>query len=275
MHPVFRVIIYFYMGKKMKITNNITIGKSLPMALFFTATISLASCDGMFDGIYDEPDDETANVADAEDVTIEVTDSTGNTITVTGTTSDTGFGFIAYDSSTRRGTIYVNSTDYYTWTYLNAHNLTTDTLIIDLELDDPLADEPEEWDLALHRWDVRTNGGAVLETDYESLDDLEASGEIPSGTYVEDEWYEYVSVDMSGMMSGVIGYMSCYCNLELGKWMDVDTSNMPPTYTPSGKVYMLLNSDGSYMALILSNYMKTGGSTKGYLTIDYIFPYQP
>lgn len=259
----------------MKIINNITIGKSLSAGLLLMAATCLVSCDGMFDGIYDDAEDETVNVADAEDVTVEVTDSTGNTITVTGTTSDTGFGFIAYDSSTRRGTIYVNSTDYYTWTYFNAHNLTTDTLIIDLSLDDPLADEPEEWDFAVHRWDARTNGGAVLETEYENLDDLEASGEIPSGDYVEDEWYEYVSVDMSNMMSGVIGYMSCYCNLELGKWMDVDTSNMPPTYTPSGKVYVLRNSDGSYMALILSNYMKTGGSTKGYLTIDYIFPYQP
>ena len=224
----------------------------LPLLLIAAGT--LTACDGILDSIYDEAEDTTA--ADADSTSL----------------STTGYGFIAYDSDSRRGTIYVNTVDYYTWTYFNFHDFTTDTLTIDLDLDDPLAEEPTDWDLAFHRWDTRTNGGAALETDYNSLDDLEAAGTWPEGDMVEDEWYEYVNVDMSGMMSGDIGYMSCYCNLELGKWMAVDTTNMPPTYTPSGKVYLVRFADGTYTALILSNYMNSSG-TKCYLTIDFIYPF--
>lgn len=261
--------------------------------LLFTA------CNGLFDGIYDDVDDEedeeyvedssetdsdsyTETVDSTATDSTEVTDSTtvdsddatdedGSSVTVTGSVSTGTYGFTAYDWDTRRGTVYVNTSDYYTWTYLNFHTLTMSTLTIDLTADDILADEPSEWDIALHRWDTRTNGGKAIETDYTSLDAFEASGTIPSGTWVEDTWYEYVNVDMSGMMSGNIGYMSCYCNMELTKWMDVDTDNMPPVYTPSGKVYVVQFGDGSYMACILSSYMNSKG-TKCYLTIDYIFP---
>lgn len=252
------------------------------------------ACNGLFDSIYDDVADEEedeeyvesgGSTADSDTLStdstgVEVTDSTttedntteeSSSVTVTGSVTTGTYGFTAYDWSTCRGTMYINSTDYYTWTYLNAHTLTMSTLTIDLSASDILADEPSSWDLALHRWDTRTNGGKVIETEYTSLDDFEASGAIPSGTWVEDTWYEYVSVDISGMMSGNIGYMSCYCNMELTKWMDVDTNNMPPVYTPSGKVYVVQFSDGSYMACILTSYINAKG-TKGYLTIDYIFP---
>ena len=219
------------------------------------ALLAFTACDGILDSIYDDPEEETTAAA---------SDSTS--------LSTTGYGFIAYDADTGRGTIYVNTVDYYTWTYFNFHDFTTDTLIVDLDADDILADEPDEWDLALHRWDTRTNGGAALETEYTSLDQLAAATDWPSGTWVEDEWYEYVSVDMSGMMSGDIGYMSCYCNLELGKWMDVDTNSMPPVYTPSGKVYLVRFGDDTYAALFLTNYMSSSG-TKCYLTIDFIYPF--
>lgn len=228
--------------------------RTLP--LMMAALLAFTACDGILDSIYDDPDDEADTAQN---------DSTG-------TLSTNGYGFIAYDSDTGRGTIYVNTTDYYTWTYFNFHDLTTDTLTIDLDAEDILADEPDEWDLALHRWDTRTNGGAALETQYTSLDDLADADTWPEGDMVEDVWYEYVSVDMSGMMSGDIGYQSCYCNLELGKWMDVDTNSMPPVYTPSGKAYLVRFGDSTYAAIILTNYMNASG-TKCYLTIDFIYPF--
>lgn len=257
----------------------------------------ITSCDGILGGIYDEVEDEETvsdstseqNSSDedssdgsdsdsteqtdsiATDSTLTEETETADPIPYNYTLSTTGYGVISYDEDTKRGQMYINSIDYYTWNYVSLHDFSTDTFTIDLELDDPLADEPTNWDIATHRWDIRTNGGAALETDYTSLDDLEASGAIPSGTYVEDSWYEYVSVDMSGMMSGDIGYLACYVNSELSKMMDVDTDNMPPTYTPSGKVYVVRLSDGNYIALILSNYMNAKG-TKGYLTIDFICP---
>ena len=261
--------------------------------------LTFTACNGLFDGIYDDVEDEddeeyVEDTDDTADVTVEAADSTtaestdstavestdsttveesdgGTSVTVTGSVTTGTYGFTAYDWDTRRGTFYVNCSDYYTWNYLDFHTLSYSTLTIDLSADDILADEPSSWDIALHRWDTRTNGGKVIETDYTSLDAFEASGAIPTGTWVEDTWYEYVNVDMSGMMSGDIGYMSCYCNMELTKWMDVDTSGMPPTYTASGKVYCVQFSDGSYMACILSSYLNNKG-TKGYLTVDYIYP---
>ena len=222
----------------------------LPLLLLGGAL--LCACDGILDSIYDEADEQTAT-ADSSSLSAD------------------GYGFTAYDTDTGRGTAYINATDYYVWTYLDFHSLCTDTLTIDLSLDDPLGDEPTDWDLALHRWDVRTNGGAGLETEFSSLDDLIASGQLPEGDFVADVWYDSVSVDMSDMMSGNIGYLSCYVNRELGKWMDVSIASMPPTYTPSGKVYLARFGDGSLCAHILSAYMNASG-TKGYLTIDFIYP---
>lgn len=230
-----------------------TIRNAAAILLLLAAT---TACNGIFDGIYDDPNDGDATAGGG----------------VSGSLSTTGYGFIAYDGDTRRGQLYIDATAYDTWTYLNFHTLSTDTFLIDLSLDEPLAEEPVDWDLALHRWDVRTNGGAALETTCTSLDALEAAGSVPSGDYVEDTWYEYVSVDMTGVITGNIGYLSCYVNLELSKWMAVSTGYGPPSYTASGRVYMVRLSDGTYLALILSNYMNTSG-TKGYLTIDYIYPF--
>lgn len=50
------------------------------------------------------------------------------------------------------------------------------------------ADDPDTWDLAIHRYDVKTNGGEVLETDYQSLSALKNAGSMPQGTFVADEW---------------------------------------------------------------------------------------
>ena len=76
---------------------------------------------------------------------------------------------------------------------------------------------------------------------------------------------------MSGMMDGNIVYMESYYNEELSKWLNVDKSNMPPTYTLSNKVYMVKLKDGTYAAVRLTNYMNASG-VKGFMTIDYIYP---
>ena len=64
------------------------------------------------------------------------------------------------------------------------------------------------------------------------------------------------------------------CNPELSKWLNVDTSEMPPIYTPSNKVYLLKMKDGTMAAIRLVSYMNAAG-TKGYMTFDYLYPYEP
>ena len=64
-------------------------------------------------------------------------------------------------------------------------------------------------------------------------------------------------------------------NPELSKWLNVDTSEMPPIYTPSNKVDPLrMKDDTMDCPSRLVSYMNAAG-IKGYMTFDYIYPYEP
>lgn len=200
--------------------------------------VMLPSCNGMFDDVYDSPAPVSAE-----------------------------FGFVEVSADSTAGTIYINATDYRRWTYINFHNKTIDSLNIAEGMT-----EPDGWDIAIHRYDTKTNGGAALETSHASLDELLASGAIPVGTYVEDVWTENVVItDMSQMADGHILYAHTYYNKELSKWLNVDTSVMPPAYTMPDKVYVVRLNDGTHAALRLISYMNAAG-VKGYMRINYIYP---
>lgn len=205
------------------------------------ALLSLPSCNGLFEGIYDEP------VAASE------------------------FGFTKVEQATSSGTIYIDATSYTKWTYIDFDTYSIDTTLI-AEDGSESGNVMEGWDLAVHRYDTKTNGGSVLETEYTSLDEFRVSGRIPEGEYVEDIWTEdRITIDMSQMMNGVILYAPSWYNPELSKWLNVDTSTMPPVYTMSGRVYVLKTQDGKAAALQLNNYMNDS-KVKGFMTIDYIYP---
>ena len=225
------------------------ISKIISTTLMTVAAMSFTACNGMFDGLYDDEDA-------GEDI---------------GSTS--GYGFVSIDEEDNSGTIYVDVTSYLKWTLIDFHSLSIDSLYIDSEtLADPFDGTEPDWDIAVHRWDARTNGASVLETGYTGFSVIQSLGEMPSGTYVEDV-ESSVTADMSGMMDGDIGYSECYVNEELSKWIDVDTSSMPPSYSLSNKVYLVKLTDGTYIALRLTDYMNASG-TKGYLTIEYIYPFE-
>lgn len=210
------------------------------IAAMLGVVLLLTACEGILDGIYDN---------DAA------------------TTSGSEYGFVDVDEDNHSGTVYVNASEYTQWIYIDFHTQSIDSL----EISDDMV-EPENWDIAVHRYDAKTNGGAVLETDATDFATLLSASSIPSGTYVEDEWSQ-VTVDMSGMMTGDIGYADSYVNTVLSQWLVVDTSSMPPSYTLSGKVYMVKLSDGTYLALRLADFRSQGGTT-GYLTIEYVYPFE-
>ena len=183
------------------------------------AMLSLPSCNGLFEGIYDEP------------------------------VADTEFGFTKVEQATSSGTIYIDATSYTKWTYIDFETFSIDTTVI-AEDGTETGEVMEGWDLAVHRYDTKTNGGAVI----------------------EDVWTEdRITVDMSQMMDGIILYAPSWYNPELSKWLNVDTSTMPPVYTMSGKVYVLMTQDGKAAALQLTNYMNDS-KVKGFMTIDYVYP---
>ena len=149
-----------------------------------------------------------------------------------------GYGFNP-NSDGVTGTLFIDATDYAQWTYINLHN-------------------------------VKTNGGAVLETEATSIDAVLLMSSIPAGNYVEDTETE-ITIDMSGMMDGNILYATADYNAELAKWLNVDTSTMPPVYTLSNKVYIVRLKDGTHAALRL-NAFRNAQNTSGHLTIEYAYP---
>ena len=148
--------------------------------------VSLPSCNGIFEGIYDQP------VITAD------------------------FGFTKVEQATSSGTIYLDATSYTRWNYIDFETFTLDTTAI-AEDGSETGEVAEGWDFAVHRYDVKTNGGRVI-------DELLASGSLPAGTYVEDIWTEdRVTIDMSRMMDGIIIYAPSWYNPELSKWLNVDS----------------------------------------------------
>lgn len=177
------------------------------------------------------------------------------------------FGFIVVNKESKSGTIYIDATKYTKWTYINFHTLTIDSL----EIEENMV-EPQNWDIAIHRYDAKTNEAFVLETGFSDLSAFKASGKMPEGTYLKDIWTEKkIIVDISGMMEGKLGYAKSNYNAELSKWLFVDTSIMPPNYNPSGKVYVIKLKDNTVAAVRLMNFMNAS-KIKGYMTIDYIYP---
>ncbi|WP_417016214.1 HmuY family protein [Alistipes sp.] len=214
--------------------NRKTIGWILTGA---AAVVSLPSCNGIFEGIYDRPATESGNE----------------------------YGFILIDEGTRTGRIYIDATDYTEWHYVDLLGKRVTTV--------PVGDAaPETWDFAVHRYDTKTNGAAVWESGVKEFGALPAPGSLPEELWTTDEWTtDRITVDMSQMIDGVIRHAEDYWNPALSRWLDVNTSTMPPVYTLSGRVYLLRLRDGTFAALRLVNFMNDA-AVKGYMTIDYLYP---
>lgn len=225
----------------------------------------------MFDGIYDEP---------VRDEALQM-----------------GFNSTAQEG---RYTLILDARKYDEWIYLDLHRIAIErhpipatltgewdgksvwarynvqgsryTLLEERQVDTQA--EPEQWDLALHHFDVRTNGGSVLQTGYTSIDALpQSAANFASEEFRPDEWTRHQCiVDFSGMFDYNIWYQASPVNLVLSDWVRMDFSTPPPKYEASRRVYLLRMQDGTVAALHMKSYMSEAG-TKGILTIDVKYPY--
>ncbi|MDE5960477.1 MAG: HmuY family protein [Duncaniella sp.] len=201
------------------------------------AAMLLSACNGILGNIYDEP---------AGDAVSE-------------------YGFVTEATTTSPGSIYIDATDYTVWTYIDFRSMTTTALDVN-------APAPASWDIAIHRYDAKTNGAEVMETGATSFYSLANVVTPTENDYVSDIWTTTTIVtDMSTMMDGYLSYAESFYNPELSKWLNVDKSTMPPIYTPSNKVYVIRLSDGTLAGVRLANYMDALG-VKGYMTIEYMYP---
>lgn len=130
--------------------------------------------------------------------------------------------------------------------------------------------EPEHWTFAVHRDNVRTNGGSVFETSYTSMEELPASASsFVDKTFTPDTWSERdVWVDRKEMLNCIMGNQGIKINQVLSSWLVFNIPPIPPTYTFNNHVFILRTKDGEYFALQLANYTDSKGTTC-YLTINY------
>ncbi|MDR2410406.1 MAG: HmuY family protein [Bacteroidales bacterium] len=125
------------------------------------------------------------------------------------------------------------------------------------------------WDMALHRYDVRLNGGAsgkgqgaALETAYTELSEATA---IPESGYVLDAMD---SIMLSAAMPPT--YTPEPFNREASKWLNVNTTNMPPSYTPSEKVYIFKTAEGKHVKIKFIDYINAE-NIKGHIKFSYTY----
>lgn len=134
--------------------------------------------------------------------------------------------------------------------------------------------EPETWHIAVHRNNVRTNGGAVYETTYTSMEELPKSSEdFMEATFTPDEWNELdVWTIRDQMLQGLIANQGITINPVLSRWLNVSLPPVPPTFTLNNHVFIVRFNDGTYAAIQLGNYQNAAG-VKCCLTINYKYPY--
>lgn len=133
--------------------------------------------------------------------------------------------------------------------------------------------EPDQWTIAVHRNNVRTNGCGVHETLYTSIEHIPRDAEwLQHLDYTKDEWNQTsVWTVRDRMLSGIIGNQGIYVNNVLSGWLNMIIPPMPPSFSLNNHVFILKLSDGTYAALQLSDYISTSGN-KCCLTINYKYP---
>lgn len=247
------------------------------------AIMTLTACDGLFDGVYDDP------------ASAQVTPTEGQLII--DATSWTDWYYISFDSlrqyvesgdSAGLVRAETNFTPYPIPTEETAGSDSTGMYVYwfdvfgkGLSVNEKRSfthtapqPEPAQWDIAIHRNNVRTNGGAVLETNFTSMDELpEQSVDFTGATFTPDEWTENeVWADQSRMLQSLIGSQGIRINRVLSGWLKIDIPPMPPKFTHNNHVFLIRLSSGRYAAVQLANYMNAQG-TKCWLTVNYKYPY--
>lgn len=246
--------------------------------LFLTLLLSFSSCNGLFDDIYDEPQDAGAAKGKLYIDASSWTDwyyidlkAVNDSLQVNHQYNPSA-AFIQHaipmDSigSQEKHGIYTYWYDVF-GTGISNHEFRHFT---------PTAkqDEPASWSIAVHRNNVRTNGGAAYETDYTSMDDLPASSEhFKDAVFIEDEWNETdVWTVQDQMLRGLIGNQGIEVNSVLSSWLKVELPPLPPTFTLNNRIFILKMKDGTFAAIQLTNYQNAAGK-RCCLTINYKYPY--
>ena len=163
------------------------------------------------------------------------------------------------DSEIRRAT-NLNASAYDQWVYFSFEDGKATTQAY-------TEAAPEKWDVAFHRENVRTHGGAALKTDFTAFGQVVA---LPSEGFVSDV-KDSIIVDMTQMMQGIIGYAEAELNPALNAWVTYDMDVMPPVYTVCDNVYIVRTRENKYAEIKFTSYKNEVDKT-GYVSFDYKYP---
>lgn len=125
------------------------------------------------------------------------------------------------------------------------------------------------WDIAFHKYDVRTNGASVAKVSATSLD---AVTSIPADSEFTADVDSYVISDLSNMMSGSVGYHYTTTNEVLYDWVTrTATGSMPPTLYElnSGVVFVVKTNSGEYYKIKFTDHTSDLGEAT-YATFSYM-----
>ena len=262
-----------------------TLATYLFECLALLTAVMLSGCEGIFNGVYDEPDSETRSTTD--------------------------------------GHLYIEASDWQKWHYIDlkavaeqvsaSSDFNTSSLWQTMEIPTPgksdetiesnnenagiytywydvfgegisnreymgftpaeSQPEPEKWTFAVHRNNVRTNGCLAAETDFTSLSQIpEGSDWVTNLDFIPDEWSQTeVWTVQDRMLNGIIGNQGIHINKVLSGWLKMVIPPMPPVFEINRHVFILKLPDGTFAALQLEDYMNSSG-TKCCLSINYRYP---
>lgn len=133
--------------------------------------------------------------------------------------------------------------------------------------------EPASWDFAIHRDNVRTNGGAAYETDIQDIAQTADKATYASMPFTEDEWNETdVWTIRDYMLTGNVGNQAIAINSVLSNWLSLKIPPFPPSFIYDNNVFILRMKDGKYAALRLKDYVNAKTGTKCCMTIEFKYP---
>ena len=127
-----------------------------------------------------------------------------------------------------------------------------------------------DWDIALHMYDMRTNGGSVAKVTAATLDAITS---IPAETEFKTDEDGSVISDLSLMMQGAIGYHYTTINPVLYDWVKrTPTGSMPPVLYElnAADAFVVKTKDGSYVKVKFSDFTNDKGEDV-YASFTYEF----
>lgn len=247
------------------------------------AALLLVSCEGVFSGLYDEPvTTERTTVSgqlyiDASDwkkwhyIDLEaLADSIGKNPAF-----NTSSAWVTMDIPTTEATgtkAGEETPGVYTYWYDVYGSGLSNHEFRDFTPTGPQP-EPEKWSLAVHRNNLRTNGGAIAATTCTDIDKLPWTRDfMESLDFREDEWnVTDVWMNQDRMLLGLIGNQGIRVNKTGSEWLRIDIPPMPPAFTLNQTVFIIRLADGTHGAIQLADYQDAAG-TKCCLTINYRYP---